>query len=292
MRYLLLIAFLLLNACTSEQPLRLGTNVWPGYEPLYVARERGLLDPAEVRLVELSSASQVIRALQNGELDAAALTLDEAARVAAQGTDIAVALVLDISHGADAVVSHTPVNGATDLRGKRIILEAGSVGELMLEALLREFRLPPKDIRRVYRTVNDHARAFLAGEGDVLITFEPHVSRLLRRGDVYKIFDSRQIPDSIIDVLVIRQDRLAAHREKLEHVTQAWFDTLAFYQTDPEHALKLANRRLRANPEDLKAMYAGLLLGTRNVQQRLAARWPLTLKTAGELARLKEGVPL
>jgi len=32
-----------LFACSAEQesPLRVGTNIWPGYEPFYLARELG-----------------------------------------------------------------------------------------------------------------------------------------------------------------------------------------------------------------------------------------------------------
>jgi NitT/TauT family transport system substrate-binding protein len=35
-----------------ETALRIGTNVWIGSEPLYLARELGNLDPAVVQLVE------------------------------------------------------------------------------------------------------------------------------------------------------------------------------------------------------------------------------------------------
>jgi len=58
-------------------PLRIGTNVWPGYEPLYLARELGYLDPRSVHLVEYPSASEVIRAFRNHAIEAAALTFDE-----------------------------------------------------------------------------------------------------------------------------------------------------------------------------------------------------------------------
>lgn len=58
-------------------PLRIGTLVWPGYEPLYLARERGYLDPKSVRLVEYPSNSEVTRAFRNRAIEAAALTFDE-----------------------------------------------------------------------------------------------------------------------------------------------------------------------------------------------------------------------
>ena len=60
-----------------ESPILLGTNVWPGYEPLYLARSLGYWDDSSVKLVEYSSASQVIRAFRNDAIHIAALTLDE-----------------------------------------------------------------------------------------------------------------------------------------------------------------------------------------------------------------------
>jgi NitT/TauT family transport system substrate-binding protein len=42
--------------------MRIDTNVWPGYEPIYLAREQGEYSDNEVRLVELPNAGTVIQA--------------------------------------------------------------------------------------------------------------------------------------------------------------------------------------------------------------------------------------
>lgn len=62
----------------AGQVLRLGTNVWPGYEPLYLAAEHEAWPSRfNVRMVEYPSATEVLRAFRNRALEAAALTLDE-----------------------------------------------------------------------------------------------------------------------------------------------------------------------------------------------------------------------
>ena len=53
------------------------TNIWPGYEPLYLARHDKYLQDDKVHLIKYSSAAQVIQAYRNKLIDAAALTLDE-----------------------------------------------------------------------------------------------------------------------------------------------------------------------------------------------------------------------
>ncbi len=104
---LLLLLLLLLTACgqAPRPPLRIATNVWPGYEPLYLARELGYFDPRTVRLVEMGSSTEVLHELRNGTIDGAALTLDEALSAVAEGLPLVVVLVMDISAGADALVA-------------------------------------------------------------------------------------------------------------------------------------------------------------------------------------------
>ena len=92
-------------ACASPTtPLRIGTNVWIGSEPLYLARELGQLDPAAVQLVEYPSASEVLRAFRNQAIDGMVISLDELFGLAVDGLQPRVVLVVDVSHGADVVV--------------------------------------------------------------------------------------------------------------------------------------------------------------------------------------------
>src|SRR6476661_7647959 len=61
----------------TEPPLRIGTNVWIGSEPLYLARDLGQLDREAVQLVEYPSASEVSRAYRNQAIDGMVISLDE-----------------------------------------------------------------------------------------------------------------------------------------------------------------------------------------------------------------------
>ena len=87
-----------------ESALRIGTNVWIGSEPLYLARELGRLDPKVVSLVEYPSASEVLRAYRNQAIDGMVISLDELFGLAADGLQPRIVLVVDVSNGADVVV--------------------------------------------------------------------------------------------------------------------------------------------------------------------------------------------
>jgi NitT/TauT family transport system substrate-binding protein len=91
----------ILGSCmqTAPPPLRVGANVWPGYESLYLARDLGYYDNSSIQLVDYPSATEVSRALRNGHLEVAALTLDETLALAETNPDIRVVLVTDVSAG-------------------------------------------------------------------------------------------------------------------------------------------------------------------------------------------------
>ena len=103
-----------------QPPLTVGTNTWIGYEPLYLARDLGYYEGANLRLVELASTTQAMDALRVGSLDLAGLTLDEALLLAQEGVPIAVIWVLNTSAGADALLAKPGITTLDALRGKRI----------------------------------------------------------------------------------------------------------------------------------------------------------------------------
>ena len=95
-----------------ESALRIGTNVWIGSEPLYLARELGHLHPDVAQLVEYPSASEVLRAFRNQAIDGMVISLDELFGLAADGYQPRVVLVVDVSRGAGAAGVGTRMAGA------------------------------------------------------------------------------------------------------------------------------------------------------------------------------------
>ena len=97
---------LLCVACApgGEAPLRVGTNIWLGYEPFYVARQAGSL-PGERSAGGICLASEVLSAFRSRAIEAAAVTLDEAISLAENDNSLRIGLVLDTSDGADALVA-------------------------------------------------------------------------------------------------------------------------------------------------------------------------------------------
>lgn len=214
----------LLVACqpAPAEPWRMAINPWVGYEPLVLAQENGTLPPA-MRVVELASNTESKRAFRNGLVEVAALTLDEALRLADEGVALHIVAVLSDSAGADAVLAQPDVaarlavarspNQATDRPPLRIGLERTALGELMLAHWLAKQGLRQADVHPIHLEAAEHEHALTARSVDLLVTFEPMKTRLEQRGAV-NVLNTRDLPGVVVDVLVARPgldpERLAA----------------------------------------------------------------------------------
>lgn len=260
---------LFLIACTEPDsaPIRLGTNRWPGYEPLYLARELGFLQPDSVRLVEYPSATEAMYAMRSQSIEMAALTLDEALVLIQDGVAIKVILIMDFSAGAHAVISKPEIQNLSQLEGKRIAFESGAVGAIMLDALLKSSGLSIDQVTLVNRTVNHHLKVYDQNEADAIVTFEPILSELLAKGGV-RLFDSKAIPGRIIDVLVIQSDILESNMTRVRHLINAWFQALEKMQNEPDKALPILAKRLGLTALQMKTAFQGLILPDRESNKK------------------------
>ena len=181
-------------ACASPRPaLRIGTNVWIGSEPLYLARELGKLDPATVQLVEYPSASEVLRAFRNQAIDGMVISLDELFGLAVDGLQPRIILVVDVSHGADVVVGRRGMRTMRDLKGKSVAVESGALGAFVLSRALALNGMQASDVNVVHLESNEQPSAFEKGQVDGAVTFDPYRAQFLQAGAT-TLFDSTQIP--------------------------------------------------------------------------------------------------
>jgi len=286
-------------------PLRLGTNVWPGYEPFYLAHALGALPAEEVRLVQFRSTTQVMNALRTEAIEAGAITLDEAISLAASGTDLTVVQVVDMSAGADAVLGGPGIKTMADLAGKRVGVENTAVGAYMLLRALELSDMKLDQVTLVPLEPGGQADAIKEGRADGVVCFEPVRGVLLRDGCT-ELFNSARIPGEVVDLVVVRTKVLAQHAPALARLRGAWSRGLERLAQHPEESLAIMGRRMGLNENETREALKGLnLLDCDASTALLAADGPLAetmtrmrdflvregLAAWGELPRLDAGPP-
>lgn len=219
----------------AEPPLRIAIIQWIGYQPVHLARSQDDWPDGEMRVAEFASNTESLRAFRNGNVEVAALTLDEALLLRADGHDIRIILVMDYSHGADTIVAQREIESLADLEGRRVGVENSAATAYLLARGLAHAGLDTSAVEVVRVNAGRHEQAFREGEVDALATFEPIRSRLLEDG-ARELFDSTLIPGEIVDVLVVDSEAMEVHRGHLQQILETWFEGLGVLEAEPGRA--------------------------------------------------------
>jgi len=251
-----------------ENALRIGTNVWVGSEPLYLARELGYLDPGAVQLVEYPSASEVLRAYRNQAIDGMVISLDELFGLAVDGLQPRVILVVDVSNGADVVVGRSGMRTMRDLKGKSVAVESGALGAFVLSRALALNGMQAADVNVVHLESNEQPAAFEKGEIDGAVTFDPYRAQFLKAG-ARALFDSTQIPGEIVDLLAVRESVIEKEPQAIRAPLTGWFGAIDYMNRDPVDAAKRMGIRQQTSGEQFREAQRGLHVPTREENLRM-----------------------
>lgn len=272
----LLLCALLLSSCQPQPPvqLRIGTNLWPGYEPLYVARDQQAFQGLDVQLIEYRAAGQVLNGLRKGTINMAAVTLDEAVRIAASGIRIEVIWLFNISDGADQLLARAGIDSIAALKGKRIGVESNALGAYLLQRFFDLHQLSPTDYQVVGLDLAAHAQAMANAEVDAVMTFEPEKSKMLREG-AHTLFTSREVPGEVMDVLIVRRDGPdAPSPAQLQQLILQYHQLFSQIEADFPAWYDALNRRLKLTPAELEQTYRELQIPSVAMQRTILSNKP------------------
>lgn len=266
--YLFFVASLLACETQSEKPLRVGSIPWAGYEILYLARELSYYDNTQIQLKELASTTETLNAFRQGQLDAIAITLDEALRLTETQSDLKIIMIFNISNGADKLIVNPNIKSLNDLENKRIALEQSGVGALMLMQVLDLAKLDKNNITIIPATINQHLFMMENHQADAAITFDPVAYQLQQQGYI-NLIDSRDMPGIILDVLVTRNNVIDHQQKSLQQLIEGYWKARDYMTNQYGDALERMAPRLGVSPDVLNTLYQDLILPTRDVNQEM-----------------------
>lgn len=260
---------LFLSACgQSTPPLRVALLEWPPYELAFWAEHNGWLDKEKIELLEYKTPAEVTRSFASGAVDIIAVTTDFALALAAQHPDTRIVLVIDASNGGDVVLSRQALDPSQNLKGKTIAVEAGPLGNYMLSRFLNRFGLKRSDMNIEYVDIPQQVDYWKNNDVELLITYEPNKTRLMNE-DAQVIFSSKDIPNEIVDVFLVRESLLQDRKSDLMHFTHAWFKALDDLLSNKPEVLSFIGDRESIPVDDIRAMFTEIYLPDVKANQAL-----------------------
>jgi len=246
-------------ASTAQAQVKVGVSDWTGWVAWYVAQNQGYFKKygASVNLVWFANYSDSIAALSTGQLDANSQTWSDTLGPLAKGLPLKVVLVNDNSAGNDAVMVSAGVKSFADLRGHKVALEQYSISHFVLYTALTRNGLTPRDVSVVNLSAGDAAAAFMSGRVDAAVVWNPWISRIETSGRGRALFTSKEMPGLIPDLLVAQAQAVQTKRKDLIAMIRAWFDTVAFIQTQPDRAIAIMAKVVSLPPDQYRVFLPG-----------------------------------
>lgn len=251
-------AWFVVEALQPNEPIRIAINSWPGYEFAYLANELGYFEDEglQVKLLEFGSLSDARRSFERGQCDGFFGTVFELVEARANSNrNPQAVLACDYSNGGDVIIARSNTNTVTDLAGKRVGIERGSLNIYVLGRALEQFHLSWSDIEPVYMSNVEMPASFLNGTVDAIVTYPP-VSIGIEQTGGHVIFSTREIPREVIDIFAVAEDFASARTEDIQAFTRAYFRAVEFNDDNPEIAQPIMAARQRISTEAFASVIA------------------------------------
>ena len=262
-RLLLICAAIALALPADAKVLKIGHSTWVGYGPFYIARDKGFFkdEGVEVESVIMEDTTLKMGALLAGQIDLAASTSDEFPIYMKPGKPVRYILAVDYSNGGDGIVATKDIKTLADLKGKKVAFEHGSISQYFLNILLKRNGMSQADIQDVNMTAADSGTAFVAGQVDAAVTWEPALSMGASSKNGHVLVSSTEVPGVIIDVVAVTPETIAAHGPELKAFSRAWYKALDFLAKNPDEGYAIMAKGIGGwleKPEDFKAAAGGI----------------------------------
>ncbi|HSC85313.1 MAG TPA: ABC transporter substrate-binding protein [Pseudomonas sp.] len=243
-------------AAQAVEKLRIGTVVWVGQAPFYVADKLDLFKAhgLKVDLQMFSDPTMIPTAMMGNALDGGTLTYDQVVSAAARGVPQKVVMPIDFSNGGDAIVADQSIKSVNDFKGKKVGFSPLSTSDFLLAYALKSHGLSDKDIVPVSMTPENVPSAMASGSLPIGVTYEPNVSQVvgLPGNKFHVVYSSKEAPGLITDVLVFDEHVIAKRPAAIKALMQGYLDGLAYIETHPDESAVIIAKVLGVSPEEAK----------------------------------------
>jgi len=273
-------------AASAQTAIALGMSGWTGFAPLSLADKAGIFKKNGLD-VELKMIPQKDRhlALASGAIQCAATTVETHVAWNANGVPITQIFQMDKSYGADGLAVRNDVKSFADLKGKAIGVSApGTAPYFGLAWMLNKNGMTLKDVKLVSLEPQPAAQAFVAGQNDAAMTYEPYLSTVRANPTAGKILATTLDYPMVMDTVGCAPPWLKANPKAAQALANSYFEALEMIKADPAKANDIMGSAVKQTGEAFAKSSAFLRWQDKAANQKFFS---------GELTQfMKDSVPI
>jgi len=242
-----------------DSAIVVGYSNWAGWWPWAIAEEKGLFaNNLQVELRWYDNYSQSLQDLADGYIDSNCQTLSDTISFASEAVKgEVVVLVNDNSAGNDKIITNAEINKVEELENKTVALEVGVVSDFLLSLALDRVGMSREQVRIIDAETGAAVEAFLADQTDAVGAFPPFWYTALQKDGAKEIISSAEFPGAIPDLLVVSQELVDNHPDKVQTLVNTWFDVLDFMAKNNLEADEIMARRAGIDLKELQVLKSG-----------------------------------
>ena len=246
-------AALLVCAPAVAQDVKVGIGIsgWTGFAPLTLANQAGIFkkNGLDVTIKKIPQKDRHL-AIASGDIQCAATTVETWISWNANGVATKQIFQLDKSYGADGMATRSDVASIKDMKGKTVAASApGTAPYFTLAWMLKKNGLSVKDVTVVNLEPAAAAQAFVAGQNDAAMTYEPYLSTVRAAPDKGKIIATTLDYPMIMDTFGCTPKFLTDNPKAAKALADSYFEAVALIEKDQAKSYEIMGSDVKQSGE-------------------------------------------
>ena len=244
-------ALLATPAAAQGTKVGIGISGWTGFAPLVLAKEAGIFakNGLDVTLKKIPQASRHL-AIASGDIQCAATTVETWIAWNANGVATTQLFQMDKSYGADGMAVRNNIAAIKDVKGKQVAASApGTAPYFTLAWFLKKNGLSVKDVTVVNMEPGPAAQAFIAGQNDVAMTYEPYLSAVRAKPEAGKIIATTLDYPMVMDTFGCTPKFIADNEAAVKALTKSYFEAVDMIKAEQAKSYEIMGADVKQSGE-------------------------------------------
>lgn len=230
---------LFISSCSSpyDKPLKISATTWIGYTPLFYAKEKGWLEPLNIKISNVVSLAENMALYQSGNFDAYVGTQYEYGVLLPKESTLHPVIMFDRSYGGDVIMGNITIN---DLNNTDtvidIYLEMDSINITLFKDFLKKYALEDKKFNYINK---DQGYISTLNGSDIknptlIVTYSPYNNYLKKSGFKQLASTKEGLDLLVVDAMFTTDKQFDEHQQQFTELKKVVEKSLDALKANPK----------------------------------------------------------